>query len=248
MIESIYQDGRRYDAMTGNDQAAISFWIDQMLRIGGAALELAAGTGHFLLPALAAGVDIIGLDLSDSMLTEARRKADSCAHNPRLVIGDMRTFHLDAKFRMTFIAGNALSHLLTNHDLQSCLQCVRRNIEQDGKLLIDMQVPDVRILSSDSHKRFPFASYVDPSDGVEVVMDYSAAYDPSTQINCISLFTRRSPLPEQMEHIRMRMYFPQELDAHLSHNGFAVDRKFGNYHGEPFGKTSKRQLIIATAL
>jgi len=43
----------------------------------------------------------------------------------------------------------------------------------------------------------------------------------------------------------MRMYFPQELDALLWRNGFAIQHKFGGYQEEPFGADSQ-QLIIAT--
>lgn len=41
----------------------------------------------------------------------------------------------------------------------------------------------------------------------------------------------------------MRIYFPQELDALLKYNGFAIESKFGDYVEKPFTSDSPHQLI-----
>jgi SAM-dependent methyltransferase len=246
VIDSIYQDGRRYDSLFGDDPRAVRFWLDQLVKRGGPVLELAAGTGKFLLPASAAGVDIVGLDRSEPMLAEARRKAGGAAHALKLVVGDMRAFQFKMNFRSVLIAGNSLCHLLTNRDLESCLKCIRDHLESGGWLLIDVFVPDIHLLSRGVETRYPFSRYVDPVDGQDVVMEYRHVYDPATQVNHVTTFTRRGSSSEEVGHLTMRIYFPQELDALLHHNGFAIHRKFGGYHEEPFGADSRNQLVIAT--
>ena len=255
MVDSIYRDGGRYDLLFAGDGGATRFWTAQLLRSGGPALELACGTGKYLLPVAAAGVDIVGLDRSIPMLAEARRKSAALNLRIKLVAADMRAFRLRSKFRSVLIAGNSLCHLLTNADLESCLSSVRNHLDPGSFLLIDVFVPDVRLLSRDSRARFPFAHFRDPVDGGEVSVEYSHFYDPATQINHVTTFTRRPaappglnarpPMSEEAGTLTMRMYFPQELEALLRHSGFEILQKFGGYGEEPFRADSQKQLIIA---
>lgn len=77
-------------------------------------------------------------------------------------------------------------------------------------------------------------------------MEYTHVYDPATQVNHVTTFTRRSSSPEEVGHLSMRMYFPQELDALVRHNGFEIRQKFGGYQEDPFAADSEKQLLIAT--
>ncbi len=246
MLDSIYQDGRRYDCLFGDDGRDIRFWVNHLVKLGGPILELACGTGKYVLPASGAGLDIIGLDRSEPMLAEARRKSGVGTPAIKLVAGDMRAFQFKRKFRCVFIAGNSLCHLLTNRDFESCLNCIRNHLERGGCLLIDVFVPDVHLLGRDPETRYPFARFRDPIDGLEVVMEYTHVYDPATQVNHVTTFTRRSSSPEEVGHLSMRMYFPQELDALVRHNGFEIRQKFGGYQEDPFAADSEKQLLIAT--
>lgn len=104
MIDSIYEDGRRYDSLFGGSGADIAFWIDFLTEFGGPVLELACGTGKYLVPASAAGLDLVGLDISEAMLTEAHRKLGSCS-SPKLVGSDMRQFIAQPEVPLCFNCG-----------------------------------------------------------------------------------------------------------------------------------------------
>jgi hypothetical protein len=43
----------------------------------------------------------------------------------------------------------------------------------------------------------------------------------------------------------MRQFFPQELDALLAYNGFAIEDKYGGYGERDFHTGSNQQLIVA---
>ena len=49
------------------------------------------------------------------------------------------------------------------------------------------------------------------------------------------------------EELRMRLYFPQELDALLQLSGFAIEAKYGNYDDSPFASNTPKQLVICEA-
>src|SRR5215468_6394304 len=106
MNESIplYRDGRHYDALNSFLIADIPFYVEEAKRASGlvsknfhptaksagriehpsdshAVLELACGTGRLTIPIAQSGVEIVGLDLSPSMLDHARKKATEAQVN-----------------------------------------------------------------------------------------------------------------------------------------------------------------------
>jgi len=49
---------------------------------------------------------------------------------------------------------------------------------------------------------------------------------------------------EIIEKIKLRMFFPQELDALLYYNEFMIDHKYGTFNEGPFSSDSNLQIII----
>src|SRR5207244_1015020 len=94
----LYRDGRHYDALNGFLVADIPFYMEEARKAGGPVLELACGTGRLTIPIAQAGVEIVGLDLSPSMLSHACTKAKAAGVDIKFVEGDCRTFALGRKF------------------------------------------------------------------------------------------------------------------------------------------------------
>jgi len=76
----------------------VAFFVELAREAGGPVLEVGCGTGRVLIPTARAGFEIVGLDLSPSMLAVCR---ESLAQEPaevqarvELVEGDMRDFDL----------------------------------------------------------------------------------------------------------------------------------------------------------
>ena len=74
MDVDLIRDGRHYDALKAQND--IPFYLAQAQVASGSILEIGCGTGRVTIPLASAGFDIIGLDVSSSMLEEARRKAE----------------------------------------------------------------------------------------------------------------------------------------------------------------------------
>jgi hypothetical protein len=41
-----------------------------------------------------------------------------------------------------------------------------------------------------------------------------------------------------------RMWYPQEIDAVVTYNGFEIENKYGNYDESPFRGDSPKQIVI----
>jgi ubiquinone/menaquinone biosynthesis C-methylase UbiE len=98
----------------------VAFHRELAREAGGPVLELGCGTGRVLLPIARDGIACTGLDSSEAMLEEFRRK--SPPENLRLVRAPMQGFDLaEERLRLIFSAFRSFQHLLTVEDQLACL-------------------------------------------------------------------------------------------------------------------------------
>ncbi len=180
------------------------------------------------------------------MLTLAREKAAHANLQVDWYLGDMADFDLDRRFSLIFVPNNSLAHLLTWQDFGLCLACVRRHLADDGRFMLDYFNPSLMLLSRDPNTRYPAGSFDAPGGSRQISVSEQVRYDAATQINHIRWFWHsEATSEEQISDYSMRVYFPQELDALLTHNGFAIEDKYGDFDFSPFTSASRHQLIVA---
>lgn len=248
MNKSIYENPRHYDLLIPgpNDFA---FYRRQIERYGGPALELGCGTGRLTIPLALAGFDITGLDVSSEMLEEANRNSCHRGISLQLIQADCRSYSLGRQFSLIIFPNNSLSHLLTLADIESCFHHVRRHLDSEGRFIVDLFTPSARILSRDPAKYYPVGRYEDPDGRGTVVVTETTQYDAATQVNHIVWHYQFNSKPEVLSvPLNLRMFYPQEIDALLAYNGFAIECKYGNYEEEPFNADSPKQLIVCRAV
>jgi len=254
----VYRDGRHYDLITtalaayrreasGDHVDDVSFYVRQAEKCGGPVLELACGTGRIAVPIAERGVPVTGLDISDSMLAHARRKAAEKGVSIEWVRADCRDFTLDRRFSLIFVAFNSLGHLHDLEGVEACFSCVRRHLRKEGRFIVDFFNPRLDILTRDPSARSPVAEYPDPDGRGTVVVTESNTYEADTQINRIRWHYRVGEEGEFVEELNLRMFYPQELDALLHYNGFAIEAKFGDFDESAFASTSPKQIIVCRA-
>jgi SAM-dependent methyltransferase len=239
-MDGIYQDGRHYDRMFG-PEGDVELLLAQARAIGGPVLELACGTGRILRPIAEAGFAATGLDSSPGMLVEARRKGGSA----RYIESDIRSFRLDERFKLIFIAGNSLCHLLDLESFEACMACVREHLAPGGRFVVDVFVPNLQMLLVDPSQRVRLTEYDDPDGAGRVVVTAESRYDAITQVKWTRTFQKFPREAVELEgSLNMRMYFPQELQALLRYNGFQLVAAYGGYGGVPLTGTSMRQIYV----
>lgn len=236
----LFFDGEHYDRRVKFSED-IPFWLNQAKRYGAPILELGCGTGRVAIPLAKAGFSVTGIDLSDSMLSQAQKKAKSENVEVEWIIGDIRNFDLNKKFQLIIFPLNTICHLYTLEDLEGCLLCVKKHLKPNGRFITSTFNPRLDILMRDPSKHYPHAEYEGP-DG-KVVVTETNWYDRAKQINNIKLFYRYKD-KEVIENLTMRIYFPQELDALLKYNGFEIEYKYGDYDESPFMSDSPWQLVV----
>src|SRR4030042_1847463 len=136
--QNLYREGRHYDLINRDISDDIPYYFAQMRRFGEPILELASGTGRITIPALEAGFEIMGLDLSMSMLCHAKKKAVNKRIRLNVICADCRSFALKQKFKLIIFPFNALTHIQDLESMEAFLSCGREHLSVDGRFIIDV--------------------------------------------------------------------------------------------------------------
>lgn len=224
----------------------IEFYRRLARESGGPVLELGCGTGRVLMPVGLEGIACTGLDPSEAMLEELRRKRPP--PNLRLVSGRMQDFNLSPdRFALIFSAFRAFQHLLTVEDQLACLSSVRRHLSPGGLFAFDVFAPK---LERTAILEEPEAEDARWREGeTEVVRFTAVRRDPARQVMDV-LFRyeiRRPGLPPRSESVRTRMryFFRYEIEHLLARAGFSDIEIFGGFDRRPYDYSSGETVVLA---
>jgi SAM-dependent methyltransferase len=240
-------------ALYGN-RPDIDFYVDAAREAGGPVLEVGCGTGRVLIPTARAGVEITGIDLSARMLGVCRRRIAAEAQEVRSRIevhqADMRNFNLSRTFRLATIPFRPFQHLTTVDEQLACLACIRRHLEQDGRLILDLFNPLLEALvnkpvGKELDEEVPFFT----PDGRRVVRRHKlVASDRFNQVNRSELIyyvTHPDGREERIVHsFSMRYIFRFEAEHLLARAGFTVEHLYSGFDKRPYGATYPGELIF----
>jgi SAM-dependent methyltransferase len=235
----LYDDPELYDLLF---PSAERFYVEEAEKRGGRVLELGCGTGRLTVSIAQSGIDIVGVDLSNSMLEAARRKARAAGVDVPFIHADMRDLNLDEQFATILIPGNSLLHLLTNEELKQCLAAVRRHLTPGGQLLFDISKWDMDRYARDPGQRYPAFTQG------EISVEETGSYDAAAQVRDVVWYLSTASAPDfrKIEY-RLRVIFPQELLLLLETAGYRLETRYGEFTREPFVASSRRQVCVCSA-
>lgn len=232
----------------------INFYVQAAQESGGTVLEVGCGTGRVLIPTARAGVEIVGLDLSEHMLAVCRarlaQESQAVRARARLLQADMRSFDLERTFPLVTVPFRPFQHLLTVADQLACLACIHRHLADDGRLILDLFNPSIDALARDDlgEERGEEPEFTVP-DGRRVVRRHRiVARDRFNQINQTELIydvTHPDGRQERLVHaFPMRYLFRFEAEHLLARAGFAVEHLYAGYDRSPYGSAYPGELIF----
>jgi SAM-dependent methyltransferase len=251
---ALYDSGPLYDQLYRRRRQDVRFYIEAAEHYGGPVLELGVGTGRVAFALAQAGIEVVGVDAMPSMLRHARARG---ARLPRATFvrvalrrGDMRALRLGRKFPLVIVPFNAFTHLYTRRDLERALAVCRAHLLPRGRLVFDVPMPDLRALLQDPERLYKCGTTLDPHDGTRYAHSEASEYDAAAQIRNVTILLehdngghRQRALP-----LTQRQFFPAELEALLFYNGFAIERRYGDFAGGPLTRDSESQVIVARAI
>lgn len=237
-IDAIYRDGAHYDRLFG--PGYVEFWLSQARISGGPILELGCGTGKLSIPLAEAGFSVAGLDHSRALLQFAASKNGDV----QWIEGDMRSFELDQRFALIMLPSNNLGHLHAPEDFEGCISSVKRHLQPGGVFVIDVFVPNLKLLLQDAEEEYLLCEYDNPERQGRVRVMARSHYEPSTQIRRTTTIRKVAGQPDLVGSLDLKMYFPRELEALVRCNGLRIAARYGGHGGEAFDDQSRFQILV----
>jgi len=107
------------------------------LRRGQRILDVACGTGLSSIPLAAEGYSVVGVDRSERMLEQARKKVAGTAPDVQFVRGDILALELPWTFDAAICMHSGLDYILDREDLAQAFRSLRGQLRQGGLLAFD---------------------------------------------------------------------------------------------------------------
>ena len=231
----------------------ISFWLNMAEEYGDPILELGCGTGRILIPLAEKGYNVVGLDISKSMLNILKSKVDNLPNRVRekieIVRGDFREFKIDREFSIVFSAYSTLYSATTQEEQLSTIRNAYKHLKEHGVLITAQFNPDIKRITENARFMTLDFSYQDPNGELIITRTSQTQYYPIEQtlksIQVYDLKEQRKPLERYNIELNLRYIYPSEMRLMLAHCNFEIVDEFGDYNLSPLKDKSPNMIFVA---
>jgi len=198
----------------------------------GLVLDLACGTGTMAFLMSKKGYDIIGVDTSEDMLSEAYSK--DYIKTPLFLKQDMRILDLYGTIDAAYASCDGMNYLLTEDDFLQTLKRIALFLNPGGVFIFDVKMEHrYKILGSGTyHDEVENASYI-----------WKNSYNPATCINeyNVHFFVDQQDFIET--HLQ-RAYSNETIKSLVAKAGLQLLNVMDNYSNIPAKSDSERLTYI----
>ena len=216
-----------YDRLTNDvDYGAIVAFYHQILQrervAPRTAVDLACGTGSVALLLAQKGYGVIGVDMSEEMLTVAFQRAMEQETQPVFVCQKLQQLHLPRAVDMAVCALDGLDYILDPADCQKAIQRVYKALNPGGIFIFDVNTPE-KLRAMDGQV------FLDEDEDVYCV--WRGEFDQDTNICSygMDLFQRQGNVwHRSFEEHQEYAYSVEQLRRYLKDAGFTHIRVYAD--------------------
>jgi len=229
-MEAYHELAKSYDRLTNDvDYGATVAFYREILRREGlhprTAVDLACGTGSVTAILARQGLDVVGVDMSEEMLTEAFQKVSCMEKPPRFVCQKLQELRLPKAVDLAVCALDSLDYITDPDDCAEAIRRVYKYLNPGGIFIFDVNTPE-KLRSMDSQV------FLDEDDDVYCV--WRGEFDEETNICAygMDIFQREGKVwHRSFEEHREYAYSQEQLTGFLKDAGFThievyADREF----------------------
>lgn len=204
---------------------AFEFYLEYAKAAQGPILEPMCGSGRFLLPLLARGFDVDGVDASRFMLEACRQRAARQQLTTRSLLEQkLEELELSRRYALAFIPAGSFGLITHEPQAREALRRLHAALLPGGKLVLEIDRPAFETSTS-----WPWGGrWLKRPDGALLVISWLGQYAASERISYslhrYELVIDGRVVETEMEEFNLRAYEPQEFQALLESAGF-VDVK-----------------------
>ncbi|MDO5401197.1 MAG: class I SAM-dependent methyltransferase [Eubacteriales bacterium] len=233
-----------YDRLT-NDvdyQATVDFYDEILAREGlhpRTAVDLACGTGSVTAILAKKGLQVVGVDISEEMLTVACQKAGDVHPAPWFVCQSLQELKLIRAVDLAVCALDSLDYITDPADCARAIRRIYKALNPGGIFIFDVNTPE-KLRAMDGQV------FLDEDDDVYCI--WRGEFDEETNICSygMDLFQRVGSLWQRsFEEHREYAYSREELVGYLKDAGFTSIAVYGDRRLEPPREGEQRIYIKA---
>lgn len=207
---------------------------------GSKVLDLACGTGTVALALEKRGYEVTGIDASEDMLAQARRKAASANAPICFIRQDMRSFSLPERVGLITCLYDSANYMLEEEDLRSMFARAAVALEPGGLLMFDMNT--TWMMEHSLNDRVEFLDFRRVS--IAMVESYDAEKRRAT-VKIVG-FIRRGHFYEKFTETHSEQsYSEEQLYRLLEEAGFWVEGEYECFTFAPPTRDTKRIMWVA---
>jgi len=209
-------------------------------------LDIACGSGRHSVALAAKGLQVIGLDMSRTMIQAANKHAEANKVKPTFIVADMIDVEsmVEGYFDLIFCLGNSLALLHDVDSVRSLVKTIYRRLNDDGCFLA--QILNFEEIHWTGFRNFPTKTG-SLSDGTKVtfsrMFEHTDYPDSSTLIMSVFRKTNDDWVSEVSTQKVLNLNFGI-MDNILNTIGFRHVEFFSDYNESPFEKKASRNMVI----
>lgn len=216
-----------YDRLTNDvDYASTVAFYDKILQREGlhprTAADLACGTGSVACLLAERGLDVVGVDLSEEMLTVAAQKAQGLSKRPFFVCQPLQELCLPRAVDMAVCALDSLDYITNPQDCARAIGRIYKALNPGGIFIFDVNTPE-KLRAMDGQV------FLDEDEDVYCV--WRGEFDDETNICSygMDLFQRQgNTWKRSFEEHREYAYTQEQLVGYLKAAGFTSIAVYGD--------------------
>lgn len=199
---------------------AFQFYLEYAENAAGPILEPMCGSGRFLLPLLARGFDVDGVDASPFMLEACRLRAARRQLTPTLLEQRVEALELPRRYALAFVPAGSFGLITRAAPAREALRRLHSALLPGGKLVLEIDRPPFETSAS-----WPWdGRWLKRPDGALIVHSwlgqYAASESTSYNLHRYELVLDGRVVETEIEEFNLRAYEPLEFRALLESAGF----------------------------
>lgn len=239
-----YSDPEYYDLQYQEYLNDVPFLAEWAEKSHGPIIDLGCGTGRVTIPLAQKGHNIVGVDLNQGMLHQAKDKTENLNLSVEWILQDCTKLSLDIEAPLIYMTGNSFQHFLTNESQNQLLQSVYNHLEAKGVFIFNTRFP---LLAELAEIDKTVQIYTDKRDR-KVRETNIETYHPLTQIlHCSSvreILEGSGQGTVEKDSISLRYVFPLEMERLLTHNGFTIKETYSSWEKDPLKASSSEMIYV----
>ena len=206
----------------------------------GIVLDIGCGTGNITEYLAKAGYDMIGIDNSEDMLTEAMNKRYDSGLDILYLCQDMRELELYGTVAATVSICDSMNYIIEYNDLVNVFKLVNNYLDPKGVFIFDLNT---------IHKYETMGDSTIAENREDGSFIWENSYFPDKKINQydLTIFARDEDdryTKFEETHLQ-RGYTIEEIKSALSEAGLIFEQSFSAFTKSPISDTDERIYVIA---